>query len=139
MVVQSIPVYAMSCFQVPLSTCRELEGLMADFLWNNKGSRHIHWLAWNKLCVSKAEGGLGLRKMSAFNQAMLAKRRIWRQRYFPMSDLFEARMVGGCSFTWRNVLAMRDLIAAGSRWKLGSGQHVCIWFDRWIPWPISFW
>ncbi|KAL0409377.1 UNVERIFIED_CONTAM: putative mitochondrial protein [Sesamum radiatum] len=124
-VVQSIPVYAMSYFQVPFSTCHELEGLMADFLWHNKGGRRIHWLAWNKLCAKKVEGGLGFRKMSAFNQAMLAKQlwrvisksnnllsRIWKQRNFPTSDIFEARVAAGCSFTWRSVLATRNLIAS---------------------------
>ncbi|KAL0410572.1 UNVERIFIED_CONTAM: hypothetical protein Slati_3646900 [Sesamum latifolium] len=150
-VVQSIPVYAMSCFQVPLSTCGELKGLMADFLWHNKGGRRIHWLAWNKLCAKKVEGGLGFRKMSAFNQVMLAKQlwrliskpnnllsRIWKQRYFPTSDIFEARVAAGCSFTWRSILATRNLIASGSRWKIGSGQQIRVWLDRWIPRPISF-
>ncbi|KAK4386179.1 hypothetical protein Sango_2488500 [Sesamum angolense] len=60
-VVQSIPVYAMRCFQVPLSTCRKIEGIMADFLWHNNGVRRIHWLAWNKLCECFSNEGLDYR------------------------------------------------------------------------------
>ncbi|KAL0410924.1 UNVERIFIED_CONTAM: hypothetical protein Slati_3682100 [Sesamum latifolium] len=72
-VVQAMPIYVMSCFLLPVSICRELESRMADFLWHNKDVRKIHWLSWDKLCASKDRGGLGLRKMAAFNKAMLAK------------------------------------------------------------------
>ncbi|KAL0386166.1 UNVERIFIED_CONTAM: hypothetical protein Sradi_3010900 [Sesamum radiatum] len=89
----------MSCFLVPSSVYREIESLMADFLWHNKDVRKIHWLAWDKVCASKALGGLG-----AFNIAMLAKQlwrviiyldsllnRVWKQKYFPACEWFEAR------------------------------------------------
>ncbi|KAL0431412.1 UNVERIFIED_CONTAM: putative mitochondrial protein [Sesamum radiatum] len=112
---------------------------MADFLWHNKDVRKIHWLAWDKVCASKEEGGLDLRKMCAFNQAMLANQlwrmitnldslisRIWKQQYFPITDLHLTRARVGCSFNWRSILAMCDLIAIGSQWQIGSSRHVKI-------------
>ncbi|KAK4388303.1 hypothetical protein Sango_2436900 [Sesamum angolense] len=44
----------------------------------------------------------------------------------------------GCSFTWRSILAARDLFILGLRWHIGTGQNVCIWKDRWIPRPWKF-
>ncbi|KAL0406049.1 UNVERIFIED_CONTAM: putative mitochondrial protein [Sesamum latifolium] len=120
--------------------------------------RHVKYLGLpanvglsKKVCASKDVGGLGLRRMSAVNQAMRAKQlwrlitqpnslisRIWKQRYFPSSELSDARAVAGCSFTWRSILATRDVIVAGSRWHIGNRRLIRIWTDRWIPRPTSF-
>ncbi|KAL0292312.1 UNVERIFIED_CONTAM: hypothetical protein Sradi_6994400 [Sesamum radiatum] len=35
-VVQAMPTYIIGCFLIPSSICREIEGLMADFLWHNR-------------------------------------------------------------------------------------------------------
>ncbi|XP_062014532.1 uncharacterized protein LOC133731088 [Rosa rugosa] len=59
-VVQSIPTYVMSCFELPKHLCLEMHCLMARFWWGDKvDDKKIHWLAWEKLCVPKSEGGLG--------------------------------------------------------------------------------
>ncbi|KAL0403891.1 UNVERIFIED_CONTAM: hypothetical protein Sradi_2029900 [Sesamum radiatum] len=71
-VVQAIFMFVMSCFLVPMSTYRAIGGLMADFL-HNKHVKKIHWLAWDKVCARKDEGGLDFRRMCAFSRAMLAK------------------------------------------------------------------
>ncbi|KAL0416973.1 UNVERIFIED_CONTAM: putative mitochondrial protein [Sesamum latifolium] len=150
-VVQAIPVFVMGCFLVPLSTCRVIEGLMADFLWHNKDVKKIHWLAWDKICTRKNKGGLGLKRLHAFNRALLAKQlwriienpnslisRIWKQRYYPSTEWYMATGGMGSSFTWKSVLASSDLIMAGLRWQIGAGRNVRIWTDRWIPRPITF-
>ncbi|KAK4384030.1 hypothetical protein Sango_3098600, partial [Sesamum angolense] len=59
-------------------------------------------------------------------------------RDFPHSDVFQASAETGCSFTWRSILAARDLFILGLRWHIGTGQNVCIWKDRWIPRPWKF-
>ncbi|XP_024183969.1 uncharacterized protein LOC112188962 [Rosa chinensis] len=56
-VIQSIPTYVMSCFEIPKQLCRDIHQLMARFWWGDKGEAHkIHWVAWEKLCTSKEEG-----------------------------------------------------------------------------------
>ncbi|KAL0444013.1 UNVERIFIED_CONTAM: hypothetical protein Slati_2124000 [Sesamum latifolium] len=64
-VVQTMPIFVVGCFFVPASICRELESMMADFLWHNKTSMRVHWISWAKLCASKSEEGLGAVKLTA--------------------------------------------------------------------------
>ncbi|XP_020549550.1 uncharacterized protein LOC105161808 [Sesamum indicum] len=104
-VVQTLPRFVMNCFLVPTIICCEFEGMMADFLWHNKEARRVHWISWDKLRVRKEEGGLGLWKLGAFNQAMLAKQlwriisnpnallcRILKDKYFPHTDVDPSSM-----------------------------------------------
>ena len=71
---QAIPTYTMSCFKIPDSLCAELTGLIRNFWWGQKqDEKKMSWLSWDKLCSSKAEGGLGFKKLKEFNLALLAK------------------------------------------------------------------
>ncbi|KAL0433566.1 UNVERIFIED_CONTAM: hypothetical protein Slati_2690900 [Sesamum latifolium] len=148
---KAMPTYVMGCFLIPTTVCWELESMMADFLWHSNDSRKVHWIAWDKMCVPKDEGGLGFRRLGAFNLTMLAKQlwliisnlnallsRMLKQKYFPHTDVLQAVAWPGCLFTWRSILAARSVISAGLRWHIGSGGGVRIWKDKWLPRPWTF-
>ncbi|KAJ8437290.1 hypothetical protein Cgig2_006394 [Carnegiea gigantea] len=42
------------------------------------------------------------------------------------------------SFTWRNIIGVKDIIIQGSRWIFGDGASLNIWESKWIARPISF-
>ncbi|KAL0388103.1 UNVERIFIED_CONTAM: putative mitochondrial protein [Sesamum radiatum] len=120
-VVQAIPSYAMSCFRLPKMLLVEFQSLAANFFWHDGDKRRIHWLAWDHMCRSKLDGGLGFRNLEAFNLALLAKQLWWllsrpdslvskvlKAKYFPRSHLFEAQLGARPSYTWRSIWAAMD-------------------------------
>ena len=50
----------------------------------------------------------------------------------------EAQLGPKPSYTWRSLLAGRNVLEKGLRWSIGSGQSVRIWDDKWLPSPNSF-
>ncbi|KAL0284767.1 UNVERIFIED_CONTAM: putative mitochondrial protein [Sesamum calycinum] len=150
-VVQAIPSYAMSYFKLPKSLLQEFQALAANFFWHDGDRQRIHWLAWDQMCSSKLEGGLGFRNLEAFNLALLAKQ-LWRlltrpeslvyqvlkAKYFPHSHLFDATLGSRPSYTWRSIFTAMNLFRSGCRWRIGTGHSVNIWEDPWIPRTPSF-
>ncbi|XP_038997132.1 uncharacterized protein LOC120121932 [Hibiscus syriacus] len=65
-VLQAIPMYAINCFLLPETLCKELEGLTARFWWQKtEVKRGIHWCSWEELSRLKEDGGLGFRDMGS--------------------------------------------------------------------------
>ncbi|XP_024196518.1 uncharacterized mitochondrial protein AtMg00310-like [Rosa chinensis] len=151
-VTQAIPSYVMSCFELPKHLCQEMHRLMAGFWWGDADNgRKIHWLAWEKLCCPKSEGGLGFRNMHFFNLALLAKQgwrlltqldsiiaKLLKAKYFPHCSFLEAELKGGASYSWHSIISGRDVLKLGLRYQVGSGCNISMWNDPWVPIPHSF-
>ncbi|KAL0440469.1 UNVERIFIED_CONTAM: hypothetical protein Slati_2529900 [Sesamum latifolium] len=56
-VLQSIPTYVMSCFRLPDYLLHEIEMMIAEFWWHNKGECRTHWIGWSRLCQPRDESG----------------------------------------------------------------------------------
>ncbi|KAK4393924.1 hypothetical protein Sango_1863200 [Sesamum angolense] len=145
-VLQAIPMYIMSCFQLPDYFLRDIERMISDFWWHNKRERHTHWVGGKRLCLSKDEGGMGFREMIAFNRAMLTKQgwrlltrpdslftQVLKAKYFPRKSFFRAEVGPRPSLTWRSIVSAKELLKIGCRWRIGSGQSVRIWGNNWLP------
>ena len=85
---------------------------------------------------------MGFRDLHRFNLAFLAKQgwrllaqqtslffRVFQAKYFPRDSFFMTKLGSNPSFIWRSILAIRDLLRKGIRWKLGNGNSVDIWND----------
>ena len=112
----SLPTYFLSLFTIPTHVANKIE---RDFLW---GDSKTHLVGWNKVCAPLEIGGLGVRKLTTFNKALLGK---WLWRF----GLEETRL-------WRRVVAFKF----GEEWggwtsKLGRGAHVCgLWRSIRMGW-----
>jgi len=103
-------------------------------------------ISWDSIWKPKKAGGLGFRKFKCFNLALLAKQgwrllqqpnslagQVLKARYFPRSSFWEAKSGHQSSFTWRSILKGRDVLKEGCYWRIGRGNLVRIWLDRWLP------
>lgn len=73
-VTTSIPVYMMQTALAPAAVCDKLNRLNRNFIWDNiDGQSKAHLVDWDTVCNSKKDGGLGIRKSRAMNQALLSK------------------------------------------------------------------
>uniref|UniRef100_A0A2N9HAL6 Reverse transcriptase domain-containing protein n=1 Tax=Fagus sylvatica TaxID=28930 RepID=A0A2N9HAL6_FAGSY len=146
-VAQSMPTYTMNCFLLPKRICSELQSIVRQFWWGQKGGeRKINWLAWKKMCRSKFQGGMGFRDLEAFNLTLLAKQGWWlihdltslftavfKAKYFPTGSFLQAKVRPGYSYAWRSIAAARPVLEAGSKWRIGDGRNISIRNDKWIP------
>jgi hypothetical protein len=142
----------MSVFLFPKGLCSEINSLMQKFWWGHKEKeKKIAWMSWSKMGNSKGKGGMGFRDFTCFNKALLAKQiwRIWKfpdsltarimkGKYFPNCTVLEANLGRKPSFAWRSIHSSSGLIREGLVWRVGNGEKIRIWEDKWLPTPTTY-
>ena len=91
----------------------------------------MSWLSWDKLCESKADGGMGFQQLKQFNLALLAKQgwrlqvmhdslvyRLFKARYFPHTDFVHTSVGNHPSYAWRSIMAAQNLVKQGIHWNV---------------------
>ena len=144
---QAIPAYMMGVGRLPLTLCDDLNRMVRNFWWGaSKGKRKTHWQAWPKIQRHKLSSGLGFRDFRVFNQALLAWQawrlltkpeslcsRVLKARYYPEGRLEDTVFSGNASTTWQAIQYGLELLEKGLLWPVGSGTHIRIWRDQWLP------
>ncbi|KAL9831050.1 putative reverse transcriptase zinc-binding domain-containing protein [Arabidopsis thaliana] len=96
-------------------------------------------MAWNKLCISKLEGGLGFRSIDDFNSAILSKQlwrlitvtdslfaKVFKGRYYRKSNSLENIKLYSPSYGWRSLCSTRSLVNKGLIKRVGSGASISV-------------
>ncbi|KAG2261177.1 hypothetical protein Bca52824_068256 [Brassica carinata] len=146
-VLQAKPVFPMSCFLLPKTICDEINSLLSEFWWGrNDGKRKISWVAWNRMCLPKTEGGMGFRNLFAFNKALLGKQawrilqnpqsllsRIYKGRYHRSSTFLQSMNTTQASYGWKSIQIGKELLKKGLSTLIGDGKQTNVWSDSWLP------
>ena len=70
----SLPTYYLSLFTIPKAVATRLERIQRNFLWGSTVECFkFPLVAWKKVYLPRELGGLGVRKLVPFNQALLGK------------------------------------------------------------------
>ena len=70
----NLPTYFLSLFPILASVAKRIVKLQRNFLWGNFGDDpKIHLVKWDIVCSPISSGGLGIRKIRLFNEALLGK------------------------------------------------------------------
>ncbi|XP_056698192.1 uncharacterized protein [Spinacia oleracea] len=138
--------HVLSVFKIPQSACDRIDQLCLRFWWRSSpSSSGMALRPASLLHLPKGMGGLGIRNMSCFNQALLA-RQGWRLIYHPqllLARIYKAKYPGlfvpgssppsrpswGC----RGIMVGNQVLSQGLAWKIGSGARVRITLDSWVP------
>ena len=121
----------------------KIEKLQRDFLW---GDSKIHLVGWDKVCAPIANGGLGIRKLTTFDKALLGK---WLWRFGKEEDRLWRRLVAskygedwggwtsklgkgvhGCGL-WRGICMGSEDFSTNCQLVVGLGNRVRFWQDGW--------
>lgn len=64
-VAQTIPTYAMSCFDLMKSLCDEISAIICRFWWAQQDNeKKLHWISWRTISSRKRERGAGLQRFA---------------------------------------------------------------------------
>jgi hypothetical protein len=141
--------YTMSFFLLPISCYKELDKAFKIFFWGfpSKKTRNLSLKAWDSICIPKALGGLGIRKMREVNLALISKLG-WKLLSNPDS-LWVAQLKGkylhsksflsppsfssSFSWLWKCILNSHSFISKGACNLIHSSSSLPIWSSPWIP------
>lgn len=64
--------------------------------------------------------------------------RVLKAKYFPHCEFSQASLGSNPSYMWRSIMATQAIVKHGRRWRIGNGEHVRVWGDKWLPTPSTY-
>lgn len=118
----------------------KLERIQRTSLWTGmEEKKRLALVNWDKVRYLKNNGGLGIRKFSQFNKALIAKFgwklanenadwcHIMSAKYLDQDKFHKILNLEGVpsgSKIWSNILNYRDIISHGLRWLISNGRSI---------------
>ena len=146
-ILSSLPIYCLSLFRMPVSICKRLEKIQREFMWSGGSlKKKIHLVNWKTVCTEKKKGGLGLRRFSILNKALLSK---WCWRFANERDSLWRKVIqskfgegfgGWCSgdinggygvSLWKEIKKEWSQLTQYTYLALGNGRRISFWKDVW--------
>ncbi|XP_019190724.1 PREDICTED: uncharacterized protein LOC109185199 [Ipomoea nil] len=101
---------------------------------------------WEGLCLPKAKGGMGFRRLHEMNKDLLGKQgwrlitmpstlvtRVFKAHCYPICGFFDSSVGNNPSYIWRSLWEVQDCLKEGCRRAVGNGDDTFIGTDPWLP------
>ncbi|XP_059432574.1 uncharacterized protein LOC132165893 [Corylus avellana] len=149
----TIPSYAMSTFLLPASLSASLDRSFKNFWWGfpKDKAKNLSLKSWSSICLPKNVGGLGFRRMHAFNLSLLAKLGwkllsnsdcLWvkqlQNKYIKYGNFVSSPNPSSASWFWKGIQKIKPYISVGACLKVSRSSSNSIWSSNWIPTIPSF-
>ena len=148
----SLQVYWASHLFLPKSVLILIEQKLRCFLWSGRCTGHYTpKVAWDVVCSPTNEGGLGVKSLLIWNKALMA-RHIWilitddsslwsswiKVNFLRGNSFWTVSTPQICSWNWRKLLKIRDLVRPFIKHVIGDGESTSFWHDHWHSYgPLS--
>jgi hypothetical protein len=112
----NLPTYFLSLFPIPADVAARIEKIQRNFLWGTTEEvAKIHLVKWDMVCSPYSHGGLAIKNIRRFNEALLGK---WLWRFGVERVAF-----------WRKIIMVKyGSVEGGWVSKVPSGPHgVGLW------------
>ena len=147
--------YFLSLFPIPADVAHRIEKIQRNFLWETSEEvTKFHLVKWDMVCNPYSHGGLAIKNLRRFNEALLGK---WLWRFGVDRDAFWRKVImvkyGSLDSGWMSK-APSGLHGVGlwkfiqSRWanfskfvtfEVGDGSLIRFWVDVWCgEEPLKF-
>jgi hypothetical protein len=143
----NLPTYFLSLFPIPIKVAKRLEQIQRNFLWGHTEEVFkYHLVKWDQVCSPLTNGGLAIRNLRLFNEALLGK---WLWRYGVERDALWRQVVlakyGSLEGDWMSRVPMGPygvglwkFIRSGwvkfskfLKFEVGNGTRIQFWDDIW--------
>jgi ribonuclease HI/exonuclease III len=147
-VLQALPTYLFTALAAPKKVIKAIRTLQRNFLWSgHQPNKKWALVNWDKLCMPKNQGGLGLRDPGKMNQTMGAKiwwrwlknptaawAQLWKRKYAPHTPedqlIRHNNHIQG-SNVWNTAWLNRTVVQQHAFWELREGGSALFWTDSW--------
>lgn len=129
-IVMASILHHLAMFHIPLHIAHKIKGMIDRFFWGTSESTGIHWRSKHILQMPKGMGGLGIRNIGNFDQALLMKQVRCMQQHpqLLVSRVFKDPKQQGfriytrrhnASWGSRGLQAAETTLIQGLAWKVG--------------------
>lgn len=147
-VLDALPTYAMAAMMLPPAVIKELDSLRRAFLWNaaERASGAQCLVAWERVCRTKAEGGLGVRDLATQNRCLLLKMlhrlhtassssrwALWVWAELDGRSLLSSTASRSAGEHSKALARLLPLYRGITRVTVRDGRRTSFWLDSWLP------
>lgn len=150
-VLSALPIYLLSFFRIPKKVVHKIVSIQRNFLWGgHQEASKIPWVKWDTICLPKNKGGLGIKDLSKFNEALLGKwgwqlannhnqpwSRILLSKYGGWKKLISGGRRNFTSQWWQDLKIIfqqqhNNCFIDNLKWRVGRGSNISFWKDKWL-------